>query len=365
MSKNPEYKDLIAFHPGNYVSEILDELNITQDEFAGRVGVSSKTISKLINHEESISPTTANKLAKVTGVSIQTWLNLQSKYDAKVQEIKNLQNEDEADVAKQIDTGFLKKHHLFEDRSYPLKEKITKLRQILKIANLTQLDTFNPLVSYRRSEAKNESKSIIASNAIMELAMDEARNKSDVKYDKAKLKRKFSWIKSLNLEPPEKFYPELRDGLLECGIVLVGMPNMPGARLNGATKKFRNGSVLLLFTDKDKSADIIWFSIIHELGHIYYEDFFSDPSDKEAYTVKENKADQFAEDFFISSEKYRDFVNLRNFSPNSVKAFAKEVGVIPSIVIGRLQKDEYVSYSDIGLHSLKIKYEVMKDFSSL
>lgn len=124
MSRNPEYKDLIGFHPGNYVSEILDDMNITQEEFAHRLGISSKAVSKLVNCEENISPATANKLEQVTGVSIQTWLNLQAKYDAKVQEIKNLQNEDEADVVKQIDTDFLKNHHLFEDRRYLLKEKL-------------------------------------------------------------------------------------------------------------------------------------------------------------------------------------------------------------------------------------------------
>lgn len=365
MSRNPEYKDLVGFHPGNYVSEILDDMNITQEEFAHRLGISSKTISKLVNCEERISSGTADKLEKVTGVSIRTWLNLQANYDAKVQEIQNAQANDEIDIAKAIDTKYLKEHHFLENKRYKIQEKIMKLHQILKISNLTQLSKFNPAVSYRRSESQDESKSIIVSNVVLELATNEARNKSDIKYDKEKLKKRLPYIKSLILETPANFYPKLRATLLQCGIVLVAMPNIPGARLNGATKKFKDGSVLLLFTDRNKDADIIWFSIIHELGHIYYEDFHSNRDDEQSYAKKEEKADRFAQDFFIPDDKYREFVAHDDFSSSAVRSFAQRMDVIPGIVIGRIRKDGLVGYQDSELNSLKIKYEVLKEYSPI
>ena len=86
-NKIVEYKDLITFHPGQYVEELIEEYNVTQKEFAERLGVPEKTISKLVNAEESISKETARKLVKLSGVSMQTWLNLQNAYDVKVAEI--------------------------------------------------------------------------------------------------------------------------------------------------------------------------------------------------------------------------------------------------------------------------------------
>ena len=91
MSKEVVYQELIAFHPGSYVEDIIDEMNITQAEFADRLGISAKTISKIVNGEENISKDIADKLSKVTGISIKTWLNLQTNYDLKVLEIKNKQ----------------------------------------------------------------------------------------------------------------------------------------------------------------------------------------------------------------------------------------------------------------------------------
>ena len=44
-----EYRDLIAFHPGYYIKDIIEDMEITQDDFAKRLGVSGKTISRLVN----------------------------------------------------------------------------------------------------------------------------------------------------------------------------------------------------------------------------------------------------------------------------------------------------------------------------
>ena len=80
-----EYKDLIAFHPGQYIGELIEDYNMTQKEFAEKLGVSSKTISQLVKGEESISNEIAQKLEKFTNISMKTWLNLQNAYDVKME----------------------------------------------------------------------------------------------------------------------------------------------------------------------------------------------------------------------------------------------------------------------------------------
>ena len=61
-NKIVEYKDLIAFHPGQYLGELIEDYEMTQKEFAENLGVSPKTISKLVKGEESISNEIAQKL---------------------------------------------------------------------------------------------------------------------------------------------------------------------------------------------------------------------------------------------------------------------------------------------------------------
>ena len=83
-NKIVEYKDLIAFHPGQYLGELIEDYEMTQKEFAENLGVSPKTISKLVKGEESISNEIAQKLEKFTNISMKTWLNLQNAYDVKM-----------------------------------------------------------------------------------------------------------------------------------------------------------------------------------------------------------------------------------------------------------------------------------------
>jgi len=302
MGKEVEYKSLIAFHPGTYVEEIVDDLNMNQAEFAKRLGVSAKTVSKVINGADSVSVATASKLAKVTGISMQTWLNLQAQYDTKVEAINNQKDDDERRVCHLIDTNYLKQQGVLENRRYTVEEKLKALRQILKLSSLSQLSQLNAAVSYRHAKKADDEKSVIGANVMLELATNQARNKTTNKYDKEKLKSMFPLISRLYTEKDENCYTKLESLLLTCGIVLVSLPHLPGAQLNGATKKFKNGSVLLMVTDQNHNVDVFWFSLIHELGHIYDEDFYSDFEDEENYQQKEKRADEFASRFLTSGK---------------------------------------------------------------
>ena len=81
-----ECKDLIAFHPGQYVGELIEDYNLTQKEFAERLGISEMKLGKLVKGEESISNDIAQRLEKLTNISMKTWLNLQNAYDVKMAE---------------------------------------------------------------------------------------------------------------------------------------------------------------------------------------------------------------------------------------------------------------------------------------
>lgn len=81
MSSKSKGKDTIAFHPGEYLEDLLQEYSMTQAEFAKRLGTTPDTIRKLIHGETDISSDIALKLSEFTGTSIELWLNLQKQYD--------------------------------------------------------------------------------------------------------------------------------------------------------------------------------------------------------------------------------------------------------------------------------------------
>ncbi len=75
--------NLPAIHPGMFLAEIMDEINISQAELARKIGVSRMNISHIVNGKRPITVETACLIGKVFGQTPQYWLNLQTDYDLK------------------------------------------------------------------------------------------------------------------------------------------------------------------------------------------------------------------------------------------------------------------------------------------
>lgn len=90
MSNNHiEYNDKIAFHPGYYIKEIIEESGLTQEDFAKRLDTTPKNLSLLIRGEQSLSVDIAMKLSRMVGTSVFYWLHLQNAYDSLIAEFKS------------------------------------------------------------------------------------------------------------------------------------------------------------------------------------------------------------------------------------------------------------------------------------
>ena len=72
----------LLIHPGETISDILEERKITQRELAQRAGVSEPFLSDVIHGKKDISKKLAVGLEYALGVPSSFWLNLQANYDA-------------------------------------------------------------------------------------------------------------------------------------------------------------------------------------------------------------------------------------------------------------------------------------------
>lgn len=86
MSNYIDYNNKIAFHPGYYIKEIIEESGLTQEDFAKRLDITPKSLSLLVRGEQSLSIDIAMKLSHMIGTSVNYWLNLQNAYDVLVVE---------------------------------------------------------------------------------------------------------------------------------------------------------------------------------------------------------------------------------------------------------------------------------------
>ena len=73
-------RSIIATPPGATIKEQLNDRGMSQKEFAVRIDMSEKHVSKLINGEVQLTPEVAVRLEIVLGVPARFWNNLESIY---------------------------------------------------------------------------------------------------------------------------------------------------------------------------------------------------------------------------------------------------------------------------------------------
>jgi addiction module HigA family antidote len=77
---------LAAIHPGEFLTEALEELATSQADFARMIGVSPMRISHVVNGSRPVTAELALLFGRAFDQAPQYWLNLQSAYDLKVAE---------------------------------------------------------------------------------------------------------------------------------------------------------------------------------------------------------------------------------------------------------------------------------------
>ena len=69
-------------HPGGILKrQYIEPLSLTISELANTLGVSRKTLSKIVNENGSITPDMALRLSKAFKTTPELWLNLQQNFD--------------------------------------------------------------------------------------------------------------------------------------------------------------------------------------------------------------------------------------------------------------------------------------------
>jgi len=344
-------RSFIATPPGATIKEQLNDKGMSQREFAARMDMSEKHISKLINGEVQLTPEVAVRLEVVLGVPAKFWNNLEAVYREKLikVEAENAMDADEA-LAKQIPYSEMAKFGWIPE-TRDSKEKVINLRKYFEVVELSLLENKQITRIACRRLAVTE-KSDFALLAWAQEAKIKARSIKTSPINIRGLISIIPEIRSMTVLKPKEFCPRVKNMLAECGIALIFLPHLKGSFLQGAS--FMDGNKIVVgLTARGKDADKFWFSLFHELahivlGHIGQIDGTTDQDEKDA--------DAWSRDTLISKEAFDEFVEKARFSTISIRTFAKMLGIAPGIVVGRLQNEGYIKHS--MMNELKEHYEI-------
>ena len=343
-------RSIIAIPPGATVREQLEHRNMSQKEFAQRMDMSEKHISHLINGKVELTQETALRLESVLGVPARFWNNMEALYrEQEARVLEELSIERDEIIASKMPYSECVKLGWLQPAQKRI-DKVYNLRKFFEVANLGIIEKI-PIYGIAYRTAGKSIKSDYAKAIWAQKARRDARSVKTDSININLLKKSLSHIRALTTLSPDIFCKKLEDILASCVIALVFLPHINSSLIHGAT--FVDGNYIVLgLTVRGKYADMFWFSLFHELGHILKGHITNNFSTTE---VNEKEADKFAQDTLISYEEYSSFINKKDFSKTEIVYFANQIGIAPGIVLGRLQKENHIPYS--WHHDLKIMYE--------
>ncbi len=344
-------RSIIATPPGATIKEQLNDRGMSQKEFAARMDMSEKHISRLINGEVQLTPETAVRLEMVLGIPAKFWNNLEAVYREKIvkAEAENAMDAD-AEIAKRFPYSEMAKFGWVPETG-KLKEKVVYLRKYFEVVELSILGNEQITRIACRRLAITE-KSDLALMAWTQEARIKARDIQTAPINIRGVIAAMPEIRRMTILKPKEFCPKIKKCLADCGIALVFLPHLKGSFLQGAS--FMDGNKIVVgLTVRGRDADKFWFSLFHELahialGHVGQPDGTSEDDEK--------AADKWSGDTLIGSDDFEVFRRDRDYSERSVLQFAKAQGIAPGIVVGRMQLEGMIKYS--MLNHLKEKYEI-------
>ena len=341
---NIEFSPIVALPPGETIKDFINTVKMTQGELANRLGVSVKHMSNIINGIAPITYDTALSLEKVIGPSAEFWMNLETNYQldkARIEEERNLEKDSE--ILKLIPYNEMSKLGWI-DKTSNKNEKIKNMRDFFKVSSLTCIEN-SYAVAFRQSKTSNKI-SNYAVLAWLKMAEDIGNDIEVDELNRGKLKKLIPTFRELTLKNPEEFYPIMKQLCAEYGIALVLVESLPKTYICGATI-WRGNKAILALSVRGKKADIFWFTFFHEIAHLveHSKKEFHISYDKDN-SQEEHEADQKARNYLIEDEQYEKFIKDFNYtSVSDISYYAKQIGVHPCILVGRLLHDKLIDYS--------------------
>lgn len=358
MAATSQFEPNYFSPPGATLLDTIEALGMTQADLALRLGVTAKHVNQLMAGKAPITSETALRLEHITGVPASFWMNREKNYR------EALARRDElVDLAKFTD--WLKQ--------FPLKEMITRgwiaehkdkalqIRELLRFFRVASPTAWEAKYAdiapqFRRSTKKECPRGLLS--AWLQKGELEAGDVQCSPYDAERFVATLTEARAWTLERADVFTEKLSESFARCGVAIVFVQEFKGLAVSGATRWLTPNKALLQVCLRYKTNDQLWFTIFHEAGHILKhakKQIFLDDG-KPGDDVFEREADVFATNMLIPQAEYRAFMeSYPCFTSREIRDFAQKVGIAPGIVVGRLQHERILRFSD--KNELKVRLD--------
>lgn len=339
------YEPAEVVPPGETLAEWLDRHDMTQVQFARRTSLTPKHINQVLKGSVGISPEVALAFERVTSIPARFWTQLEVNYQTAKQRI--LEEQTLMEHAHLVERFPVK---ALEDLGHVARRqsKVKQLKDLLRFFGVADIHALNEVwlkpALYRRSQAFQADEASLA--AWLRLAELHAAQIPTKPFDTGRCRDAIPSIRSLSRTSGVEWVKPLQDICASVGIALVILKELPRCRVNGATRWLSPEKAIIALSLRHRRNDVFWFTLFHEMCHVLRhskKETFVDTKGSGIDQELETEADTFASRTLIPPQVADELHHLTTAS--RIEEFAETIGVAPGIVVGRMQYDGLIPYS--------------------
>ena len=367
MNRDDGFHPDWASAPGDTITDILDERDISEDSFTELMDWRREDIADLLQGRATITISTARQLSQVLGASLEFWMSRDFHFRQNI--VRLNQNGQEwisrLPLSDMISFGWL------ERTPHPADE----LEVCLQYFNVSNVSEWNSnYQALERAAAFRTSPSYASRTESVATWLRQGELQSETidcsYWDPGQFQDSLQYVRELTRQKdPTRFIPRLQDICSQSGVAVVVIRAPTGCRASGAARFLSENKALLQLSSRYLTDDHFWFTFFHEAGHLLlpsqkslYLDSLEDAdtclieySDK-AYTSREEEANQFAARALVPEEFKQRLMELRPQSM-TIARLAMQIGTSPGIVVGQLQHQGRIPYSHMNLLKRRFMWE--------
>jgi len=137
-----------------------------------------------------------------------------------------------------------------------------------------------------------------------------------------------------------------KDELAKHGISLIVEHHLSNTYLDGSAMLSEDGRPVIGMSIRNDRIDNFWFTLMHELAHVSkhletsQDSFIDDIENGNSDTREEIEANRIAGEVLIPRSVWNRCEARIKQTPELIMALAKELGIHPAIIAGRIRKEE-------------------------
>lgn len=343
-----------AVAPGEFLNEWMTDKDHSQQDTAKLLGCSRKQVNEIVNGHAPITPETATKLAKVTGIPAEIWLRYEATYQADLARI-----EDEENLAQYIDLIEPTAASYLRGLGYTKATKKNPGKLTSDFLAFHGCGTWEAYEYMREQEstgdfalaALKESKKSIDPTLLttwlrageMTEAFEQGRN---LQFDESALRDLLPILRQRAASPDSEMLTDIGQLLSNVGVVFVVVEPPKKFPLFGITRWIDKRVPVIQQTGRWKKDGFVIWTLFHEIGHILNDPRGEMHVEYSTQNKRNSAAEKSANDF-----AYKTLFGPQGLSPfksltrdHEIANAARKVGIAPGVAVHQMHRKKMLDY---------------------